>query len=341
MSYHYKETNDKKMLHSEKFNCVFDKNDGTCITWGETIDNDVDFCPFGPLIADFEISTVCHGVDGKLCSMCYKSNSSKGDNMSFETFKKIADMLPKFIQQIAFGVSSCATTNPDIWKIFSYCRQIEIVPNLTVADISNDTADKISQYAGACAVSVYDNKDIAYNTIKKLTDRGMTQVNIHRCVFDDTFESTMEILDDIKTDPRLDKLNAIVMLQLKQKGRGKNLKTLSQEQFNSLAEKCLKLKLKFGFDSCGGKKFSDFCVKNDRTELLQMVTNCESTLQSIYADVNGNFYPCSFCEGTGDWKKGIHYTEINSFSELWYHEKIVKFRDTITKTCGDCFMFKV
>ena len=42
----------------------------------------------------------------KMCSFCYKNNTSTGSYMSFEDFKKIFDKLPRALTQIAFGIGS-------------------------------------------------------------------------------------------------------------------------------------------------------------------------------------------------------------------------------------------
>lgn len=340
--YHYKETDSKKILNSENFNCVFDKNDGTCYTWGKTLEEDVDFSPFGPLIADIEISSICNGVKGKLCDCCYKKNSPKGENMSFETLKKIVDSFPPMIQQVAFGVSSCATTNPEFEKMLHYCNEKQIKPNLTIADISNETADMIAENCGAVAVSCYDDKNVCYDNVKMLTDRKMKQTNIHFCLYEDTYSRALEVIDDIKNDSRLIDMNAIVFLSLKNKGRGKKLKRINQHKFDILMKKCIDSNIKFGMDSCSGFKFENFCKENDKLKLLPMITNCESTLQSVYFNCKGEYYPCSFCEGERDWHEGINIDDVECFiKDVWYHERVKKFRDTITKTCGNCFMFDV
>ncbi len=75
--------------------------DGELLRWGDELDEDPDFCPFGPEIADIEISAgQCSGVrtpDGKFhgCTFCYKNNSPREElqNMDFETYKKVLDKL--------------------------------------------------------------------------------------------------------------------------------------------------------------------------------------------------------------------------------------------------------
>jgi hypothetical protein len=104
------ENNEWKLVRSENYNYNFNKKSGLFMRWGKTKNDDPEFSPYGPEILDIEISTICHGANGIPCSFCYKSNTAKGHNMSFETFKKILDKLPKTIGQIAFGLGDLASS---------------------------------------------------------------------------------------------------------------------------------------------------------------------------------------------------------------------------------------
>jgi hypothetical protein len=101
-----KEDKNFKIIKHPDFNLIFRKEDGLTYTWGKTQDEDPDFSPLGPIIADIEISEICH--EG--CKFCYKANMAKGANMSFETFKTIFHKFPRTLTQIAFGWGSCPTT---------------------------------------------------------------------------------------------------------------------------------------------------------------------------------------------------------------------------------------
>ena len=165
------ETKSSKRYKSENYNYLFNKNNGFFARWGGTIDDDPEFAP-SPEIADIEITSICNagsknGSKPK-CNLCYKSNTSKGINMSFETFKKIFNSLPKSLTQIAFGVDYDATSNPDLIKMMKYSRDNGVIPNLTVAELSNETATEIVKYAGAVAVSQYFNKEKIKKFYKRL-----------------------------------------------------------------------------------------------------------------------------------------------------------------------------
>jgi MoaA/NifB/PqqE/SkfB family radical SAM enzyme len=314
-----------KKLFSLDYNFEFNKVSGFFARWGERKDSkdDPSFSPYGPEILDLECSTICNGVPdatGKVipCSYCYKENTGKGKNMSLETFKKVFKNINphNVLTQIAFGLDATAEANPEFWDMCEYTRSQGVIPNGTVANISDETADKIAKYFGACAVSYHGNKDICYNSVEKLSNRGMQQVNIHHVIHQDNYDETLEIISDISNDPRLRRLNALVLLSLKNKGRAKTgFKPLEQDKFNVLVQKLILKNVSFGFDSCTAHKFMEAIQDNPLKQIYDMMVEpCESTLFSSYVNVEGKFFPCSFAE-TG---KGIDLTKDDcNFLEIW------------------------
>lgn len=342
------ESDGGKVLKSENANYYFNKKNGNMITWGKTHEEDAELFP-GPTIADIEITTSCTGVDGVVCPFCYKSNNPNGKHMTLDTFKKVFEALPKTLTQIAFGADSKAETNPDTFAIMQYARDNGIIPNITVAQITDETADKLASICGAVAISRYANKDACYDSVKKLTDRGMDQVNIHMMISEETFERALETVKDISSDPRLSKLNAIVFLSLKTKGRGERFHSLRQEKFNTLVSLCKDKGISYGFDSCSSLKF--FHSLNDvEYEMYKgMIMPCESTLESSYINVDAEFFPCSFTEGTEEWETGISVIENKNFIEnVWNNPRVYQFRNKLLATkscnefgCRECPIYKV
>jgi hypothetical protein len=328
---------------SDNFNHFFRKADGYSATWGKNKEDDPAFSPYGPLIADIEITTICHGPNGVPCSFCYKANTPNGHNMTLETFKKVLDKLPRTVGQIAFGIDATATANPEIWDIFQHTRDNWIVPNLTVAQVSDEVADKISSLAGACAVSLYADKNICYDSVKKLTDRGMTQVNIHWCYHSGNIDRIHEIISDIKTDPRLAKLNAVVLLALKQKGRGTKYNPVDFPRFKSIVENLLINEIKFGFDSCSARNFLRAVEGHPKEAMFKTVAEpCESTCFSSYIDVHGKFYPCSFCEKIKGWEEGLDVVNCKDFlTDIWGNDKTIAFRENLLKCGRSCPVYKI
>jgi len=341
--------NKKISLLNENYNFVFHKKDGFFARWGKTLEDDGDLELGLPEIADIEIAEVCEGVPGiGPCAFCYKSNTGfKGTNMSLETFKTIFDKLPPTVTQIAFG---CGTLrrHPEMWDIFKYSKDNGVTPNLTInGDVDDHEFDKIADMCGACAVSIYD-KDLSYDAIKELTDRGMDQVNIHYMISEETYDMAFGIMDDIKSDPRLKKLNALVFLSLKPKGRSENkFNQLSTEKFNELVQYALDNKVPFGFDSCSAQKVMKYIDTQDGKldGLKDHVEPCESTLYSLYIDVNGDFFPCSFSPDTPGWEEGLSVLNCKNFlEEIWFNEKTKQFRDNVIQCrgCGQsCSIYEI
>lgn len=331
------------------FHFVFRKENGFTAKWGKTLDEDVSFNPFGEEIADIELTKICYGIRDKEnkrknCPFCYKSNTQKGDYMSFDTFKNIFDkiVVPKTLTQIAFGTDASLSegANPDYWKIFEYCKNNGVTPNVTVADVDLETSEKIAKTFGAVAVSYYPliDKNRCYDSVKNILDsckkigRKM-DVNIHCLLSEETYKYVLELLDDVKKDERLKGINAIVFLSLKQKGRGIHFNKLEYEKFKHIIKRCFAEDIPFGLDSCTANKFINVLKEEKMENLIVYVESCESFgLFSMYVDCYGNYYPCSFMEREGEWEKGIDLKSIDNFvDEVWYSEKVCKEREKSLK----------
>ena len=331
-----------KVFVSEDCNYAFDKVTGDMEIFGKTRSEDPGRFP-APNILDLEVTTICKGG----CKFCYKSNTSNGINMSFNEFKTIFDKLPKSITQIAFGADSTLTSNPDIWDMMQYARDNGVIPNVTLADCSDEVADKLSKYCGAVAISLY-NFETCCNSVKKLTDRGMKQVNIHYMISEETFEGAKNLLNKRVVDERLSKLNAVVFLSLKQKGRGTGFTPLSQEKFNELVKIAHDNNIGIGFDSCSSLKALN-AYDAIGIDVKKYIIPCEAAMQSSYINVRGEYYPCSFCEGEGEWSTGLNVIECNDFiEEIWNNPKTLKFSEDLNSTCKNncmncrnCPMFNV
>ena len=360
--------NGNRYLRSKNYNfdAIGDVSSGYSRRYGESLEADADLILGLPEIADIEISEVCSAG----CKFCYKRNTSDGKNMSYETFTKVFNKLPKTITQIAFGIGDVPLPhyykivneiveiitkeeyekhknkknyyfewvggNPDMWKIFEYSRKKSVMANLTINGfrMSEEAADMLKKYCGAVAVSIYD-KESSYNTIKMLTDRGMKQINIHYFLSEETYDNLFELFKDIKTDPRLEKINAVVFLSLKKKGRASDndFHRVSEEKFKRLIDYVIGNNFSFGFDSCTAQKVN-LATKNEPyyNNIKNIIEPCESTLYSMYINTEGIYYPCSFTEGEIDWVEGIDVKECNDFlQDVWYNEKTKQFKEKCIK----------
>jgi len=190
---------------------------------------------------------------------------------------------------------------------------------------------------GAVSVSVH-NKEIAFNAIKKLTDAGMTQVNVHWVLYKQNYEETFKLIDDLTSDERTKKLNALVLLAYKPKGRNKgNFESIKDpSMYAKLVDYAKSKKLNIGMDSCSGPVVFKATKDEDYDYITQVVTPCESTLESSYINVEGDFFPCSFTEGEKGWETGISVIEAEKFSDVWYNDRVVEFRNKLLATSKNC-----
>lgn len=342
-----RENNHFKNLRSKEANYNFDKLTGRMYTWGRTLFEDAGKFP-APTLLDIEVTTRCTGVNGKVCPFCYKANTPNGKNMSFETFKTILDKFPKTLTQIAFGADATLESNPELWAMMKYAKEKGVVPNITCAQISDRIADKLARYCGAVAVSRYEDKDVCYNSVYKLTSRGMKQVNIHLMISEETYNTAIETINDFLSDSRLKNLNAIVCLSLKRKGRGIGYTSLSQEKFKTLVDLAIRNKVGLGFDSCSSLKvFKSFEGYEHKEIIKHSIIPCESTLESSYISVDGEFFPCSFMEGVEGWESGLDVINCRDFIEdIWDNPRTEEFRKSLLATektnfCRTCPFYEV
>ena len=361
-----KETETVKYLGAPGFNSIFHKGTGFTATFGTLPSDDPEMSPLGPLIADIEVSTICDGhllrynTDGTLrgqCIACYKNNGPVGHNMSLDTFKQVFNSLPKFensltcpgytglrtaVHQAAFGVGRL-DANPELPDIMHYCRDNGVIPNITIngRDLT-DSQIEMLKVCGAISVSLYDYDD-CYTSVKRLKDAGHKQVNIHCLLSLETRDQCFKVLEDYLTNDLIKDVNAIVFMSLKQRGRGINLNKIDYTSYKELITHALSNKIPIGFDSCGAHSFASIAKDLPAYDNIKdNIESCESSQFSIYADVNGKFFPCSF----SNWDNGLEAG--NDFmTNVWYHPRMIEFRNNLLSTtcaktdCRKCPIFDV
>lgn len=332
-------------VRSPDYNYVFNTRTGAFARWGQTEADDPDFSPFGPEILDMEISTVCQ----QGCTFCYKSNVAEGKNMGLETFKEIFHKFPRNLTQIAFGIGSLGAC-PDMYPIMRYCRENDynkVVPNLTIngASLTDTHVGELASVVGAVAVSRY-NPNVCYDAVKKLTDAGIEQVNIHQLLCEETYDACFDAMRDSQTDPRLSKLRAIVFLLMKPKGDRNVYTQLSDpERYGKLIDHALDNGIPIGFDSCSAPSF--LRAVRDRPEyarLAMAAEPCESDCFSSYVNVEGRYFHCSFTEGEDGWE-GIDMLGVDDFmKDIWNAPEVQRFRSKLMDSqrkngCRECPVF--
>lgn len=322
-----------KVIQSTEYNFIFNPVNGFFARWGKTKDDDPSYSPFGPEILDIEVSTICGGINSKPCTHCYKSNTSKGKNMSLDTFKTILSKMPKTLTQIAFGIGDI-DSNPDLFAMFEHSRLNGVVPNVTINgwNLTDEYADKLASLCGAVAVSRYNPNDTCYNAVKKLIDRGMKQVNIHMMVSRETLDSCHKALEDCKNDPRLSGMNAIVFLLMKPKGKRNKMNCVNLDEYKKLVDAVLASGVRIGFDSCSAPYFLKSVEGSTDFEKYDLTCeSCESSIFSGYINVDGRYFHCSFTEGEEGWE-GIDVVNCNDFVKgVWNADETLRFRKSLTE----------
>ena len=337
-----------KYCVSEDYNYAFNAENGQFLRWGKTYEDNPEYSKLGPEILDVEVSEICP----RACSWCYKSNTANGKYMTLETFKKLFAKFPRNLTQIAFGIGSLDGC-PELFDIMHYCRENPnnrgVVPNITINgdNLTDEYAKKLSEVCGAVAVSMYDY-DTCFDAVKKLTDLGMKQVNIHCLLAQETYVKCLRVLCEAKTDKRLEKLNSIVYLWLKPKGKRNTYRQLKySKDYEALVKMAFDYDIKIGFDSCSASTFlKAIKERKDFKRLEEFVESCESTAFSYYLNVDGIGYPCSFIEGQENYK-GVDVLNAGDFiNDVWNAEETKKFREKLLTNknemnCRECPEFKL
>lgn len=332
-----------KQCSGPNYNFGFYKKNGFFARWGRYKSHNPSYSPIGGEILDIEVTTICDGG----CEWCYKSNTTNGKNMSFETFKSIINRMGPQLTQIAIGADSHATSNPDIIRMAKYTRSIGVIPNITVSSINEDMAKQLAEVMGAVSVSNYD-KDTCYRSIELLRKYNLNQINMHFLLAEEQYDRCFSTLEDIKNRV-IPSLNAIIFMSLKKKGRGERLTPLEYKKYRKIVQYCLKNNIRFGFDSCGAKRFMD-CVENhpQYKSFCMVVEPCEAACFSQYINVDNYFFPCSFMEGESQWGRGIDVLSCDDYlNDVWYYSRTVEFRNLLIKNnrnkhkCRECPMFSI
>jgi radical SAM protein with 4Fe4S-binding SPASM domain len=329
-----------KRFHSEGYNLVFDTDTGFMARWGKTQDEDPVMCPVGPEIADIEISTICHGIGKDMasrrpCSFCYKANTGCGTNMSLATFRKVLATFPKVLTQVALGIGDI-DSNPDLWDIMTHCRVNGVVPNLTTngMGVTDWIAAKLASRCGAVAVSHYGMDDLCFGTVERLNGAGLKQVNIHKLIARESYESCFTLIDKVKSDPRLAGLKAIVFLLLKPKGERNRYSPLTDlDQYRKLVAYALEKGVAIGMDSCS----APMALRSLPASAIPSIEPCESGLFSIYVNAAGQLFPCSFSEGTPGWETGVDLLTAGDFTkDVWHGSRMETWRAGLLGSSTGC-----
>lgn len=226
------------------------------------------------------------------------------------------------------------------------------------------------------AVSRYiSNRDRCYDTISRLAAAPRKlQINIHTVFAEETLPLCREIIRDLTEDTRVKgKVFALVLLKVKPRGRASGRYHFpSRESLRELSVAAAKCGVKLGVDACGACDFHSMLAENDSLPTEQqeklpslkqaemLFDGCDSFRFSVYINVFGKVFPCSFVEGAPEWggKKdtknsscSTHVTNLDILScsdfctDIWKSPAAIKFREQLSHSsditeCWRCSYFK-
>jgi len=286
-----------------------------------------------PTMMDIGIMGSCRNH----CSFCYQGDK-KEPNMTLDDFKQIIDEVKYHASQCALGGRGNPEDHENFEEIIKYARENNVVPNFTTA--GNNVTDKIvsltKEYIGAVAVSNY-NKPYTYRSLKMFMD-ARVKTNIHFIYSRQSHRQAMDLINgkDIwngKVD--IEKLNAVVFLLFKAKGRGKDKLYMvpSEYQVKEFGESINKTKLsiKIGMDSCLINRVQQYANFTPQQKIS--VDTCESGRMSVYVTPDMKLVPCSFADHD---KYGLSIKD-KSIKEVWTQGwGFNDFRNTLKETPNCC-----
>lgn len=247
--------------------------------------------------------------------------------------------------QLAFGVTNL-TANPELLQICAFAQKIGITPNITCHgkdEVSDEFLDALCGMCGSIAVSRYD-KEKTYNFIERLWLHGARQINMHVMVAEETFDDIMETIKEMGNDKRLCNLSSLVLLFLKQRGRGTGFHRISDEKANIIYKTALDNNVKFGFDICCSQRFTNFIKKypNQNVNMPDVYDYCDSGRFSGYVNTLGEFCPCSFVEDNGMWFNGPSVFQCKNFiNDIWQGDQCELYRSLLLGKNNSCLYYKV
>jgi len=283
-----------------------------------------------PELLDISITNFCTNN----CAYCYKDSDEKGKHIDVKGLENVLAQIKDRVPQIAFGGGN-PNQHPQFAEILEMTRQkYDIVCNYTTnGKFLTDEIIKVSKgNCGAVAASWHNNLELLKNTIERLTSAGV-KTNVHYVLYDDSVDLLHEW---IKSKPAfLEKVNAIILLALKSKGRAASIighnpysekyKVLFNDIFSG------KFITKIGFDSCSVPHI----IKHITEKQMMMVDYCEGSRFSAYISENLKFSPCSFMAES----EGVQLDENSNFLDIWRnHEVFVNFRSKLKNVdqCKNC-----
>lgn len=314
----------------EKYKVLFNQKTGFFARVEEKGTPEVFFAKKGPELLDISITNWCD----KGCEICYRNSNKNGTHISLEDYALIMKQAFKNnVLQVALGGGN-PNQHPQFIEILRLTRdKYNIVPSYTTngRGLTDKILEATKNYCGAVAVSAYEPFDETIKAVERLSSYEI-KVNLHYVLDSHSIIRAIEWLEN--GHKLLDKCNAIIFLNYKPVGDGKNNSKLLRDSslirkfFNLVDQK--KHHIKVGFDSCMVSGIVQYMNNVNLTSLEP----CDAGRFSAYISEDLKMYPCSFMmeyyEGEDLRKK--------SFMDIWNNSySFNKTRDSLNgNRCNGC-----
>lgn len=287
-----------KLVVNDKYFILFNSKTGLQVIQGLNGNPDPTVLDF-PSLLDIGIMGHCSNN----CNFCYQGSLNE-EHMSLDNFKTIIDEAKNHTPQVALGGRGDPNKHPKFKEILEYCRKNKVVPNYSTSGKGlTEKEVQISKMCGAVAVSDYD-KPFTYTAINKLTNAGIL-TNIHTIFTSQNYEKIVNLLsgkNPWKGKIDIKKINAVVILLFKPKGKGRNMTQLipTPEQISVVTELLFvkDVKTKVGVDSCLANHIMNIVSKEILDEYKPILRSCEASRFSMYINPSMYALPCSFANST-------------------------------------------
>ena len=287
-----------------------------------------------PHLLDIGIMGSCvHGKTGKCLQagvQCYQDGLHRSEpDMTIENFKRIIDESKGRLFQVALGGRGDPEMHEDFKTIVSYCRENEIVPNMTTSGfgLTEEKADIMKLYCGAVAVSWY-RSSYTLEAIGLLLRKGV-KTNIHYVLGNNSID---EAYDMVKNGRIPRGVNRIIFLLHKPVGLGRQENVLKADDPKVKAFFALFNEDRYcdiaGFDSCCVPGIVNFAPEVHPDS----IDTCEGARYSAYITPDMKMTPCSFDQELR-WQVDLN---SHTIEEAWNTPTFNQFRSILSTSCPSC-----
>jgi len=233
------------------------------------------------------------------------------------------------------------TLHPDFLDIVKYCKDNNFIVGFTSnGQFDEKISKKVSRYIDGCAISIHgfrdthnrivnkkDSFDQALKNLEILSDEGViTQVDF--TLIKDNFADLYPFGKYILEGPA----HSYAVLRLIPVGRGKDIPSLTIEEYNKAFSQLYQLKREFPEKVVELADAFPYCLIKDK-KYRELVRGCSAGIFYAAIDIEGNIKPCPADELIA----GNIFED--SLEEIWQNsEELEKYRELkhLPRSCKNC-----